>query len=307
MLRTPVKFTALIAAGAIASFIALPAVQASATPSGIVYAADPSDQGTLASINPATGEQISLVPSGAYFPSSASDELGNISGLAFNPVDGLLYALNYDCEIITINTTTGASTPVATAPTGSSFDCEGLAITNAGDILVGFRTTVKKLDVASNTYIPLSGEPTFNQIYWLAYEPVSGNIYVAENTVDTSFVIEKMTVTGTAVTNLGTDEEELSSVSFSSTGEVLGGYWGSGYFTGLTENFPDGMTATSAVTGLQNDYWIASTFAPAPSPTPSPDTLANTGSKVSNLLLSLSGIGLIVLGGSALMLKKEKF
>lgn len=288
-------------------------INASAITSGDVYAADSSGAGSLAKINPATGEQVSLVPSGATFPSHTSGLLNNISGLAFDPLTGVLYGLDYYCEIITINVSTGTSTPVATAPsgTGSSPDCEGLAITDSGDILVGFRTTVKKYDATSNSYIALTGAPVFANTTWIAFEPISGMIFAGDYTGG-NMVTKKMTTLGTSLTTIGNDPNFLSSVAFTTAGAALGGYWGSGYFTGQSSTFPGGMTSTSATSGLDNDYWIATYFTSSPSPSPTPtstttpqnNSLAETG--VGSFVIPASlALGLVTFG-IAMLLGRRK-
>lgn len=302
---TAIKTTATGIAAAV--LVMFSSINATAITSGDVYAADPSGNGTLAKINPITGEQISLVPAGATFPSHPNDYLANISGLAINPTNGVIYALDYDCEIITIDANTGVSTPVATAPSGAG-SCEGLAISPSAEFLVGFGATVKKYDVSSNSYVPLAGAPVFSTVNWLSFEPTTGLIFVSDN-----YSVKTMTTTGISVVTKGSDSNSLSSVAFTTTGTALGGYWGSDYFTGQSSTFPTGMIAsTAAQSSLSNDYWIAAYFTSSPSPSPTPTSttapqntsLAETG--VGSLVMpALVALGLLIFG-IALLVGRRK-
>jgi hypothetical protein len=203
-----------------------------------------------------------------------------------------LYALDYYCEIITIDTTSGISTPVVTAPggAGGAPDCEGLAITADGDILVGMRTTVKKLDVLGQTYVALPGAPTFTYVTWLAFEPVSSTVYVGDYIASLMNALT-MNPDGSSTTSLGLDTNFLSSVAFDAAGNSMGGYWGDGFFSGLTTAFPAPMTSSSA-SPIVNAYWIAATAGEGSDPGPTPSTndasstLAATGIDAFSLLAS---------------------
>jgi hypothetical protein len=285
------------------------ALPASATDGVVVGATQNGALGGISFLDPATGADITpAIPAGAEFPAEVGSALNNVSGLAFSPVDNQLYALNYYCEVISIDLVTGASATIVASPTGylgGEPDCEGLAITDSGDILVSMRTTVKKLDVANGSYVDLVTVPSFSNATWLAFEPVSAKIYVGDYTGG-NMVVKTISTDGSSPVTLATDPNFVSSVAFDNSGNAVAGYWGGGFFTGLTSDFPAGMTASTA-DSTDNSYWVAAEFVSTSTPTPTPSsssTPTNTvlPSNQTDAALAATGTDVSWLLGTALTL-----
>lgn len=229
----------------------------------VLVGLNPDDSGSIGIIDPVTGLEISPIPNLAYFPSTPGDGISNVSGLAFNPVNGSLYAMNYDCEVIIIDIETGLSTPAATDfYNGNGSECEGLAINADGVLFAGTHTDSDPAEIIyfdTDEWYSVDSTQTFGSIGWLAFEPNSNTIYLGGD--DSGTVVVKSVSATDGKSNLqtvGIDQTQVSSVSFDRAGRAYAGYWGGGYYSGLSATFPDGLTSGSPDATLT--YWVAGSF-----------------------------------------------
>ena len=292
----------VVAVTTVGAMLAVVPASASSTFSVVAVSQD-GDLGAIGYVDPSTGATISpTIPNLAAFPSSPGDGLSEASGIAFNTLDNKLYAVNYDCEIITIDLSTGVSTPVATNPSvpePGNTSCEGLAINSAGTLFTGasmsgpsrlmYFDTDEWYQIADND---------FGSIAWVSYEPVSDSLIVSGSAnSDPSYSIYSLAADGTgALTSLGTDPNPVSDAAFSSDGMSVAGYFGGGYFTGPTADIPDGWVASTAVVELA--YFVA--IVPANSNGGGDSALPATGTNATTVWITMAVAGVLILVGLTL-------
>ena len=253
--------TAVVALGTVTVGFVTPSL--ASTGDVVLVGLNPDDSGSLGIIDPVSGLEISPIPNVAYFPSAPGDGISNVSGLAFNPVNGDLYAMNYDCEVIIIDIETGVSTPAAADfYNGNGTECEGLAINADGVFFAGTHADSSPAEIIyfdTDEWYSADSAQTFDTIGWLAFEPNSNSLYLGVD--DSGTLVVKSVSASDGKSNLqtvGIDQTEVSSVSFDRAGHAYAGYWGGGYYSGSSATFPDGLTAGSPDATLP--YWVAGAF-----------------------------------------------
>lgn len=292
----------------VGAMLAVSPASASSTFSVVAVSQD-GDLGAIGYVDPATGATISpVIPNLAAFPSSPSDGLSEASGIAVNTVDNKLYAINYDCEIITIDLSTGVSTPVATNPSvpqPGNTSCEGLAINSAGTLFTGASMSGPSRLMYFNTdeWYQIA-DNDFSSIAWVSYEPVSDSLIVSGSAnSDPSYTIYSLAADGTgALTSLGTDPNPVSDASFSSDGMSVAGYFGGGYFTSPTADIPDGWVASTASVELA--YFVA--IVEANSDGGGGNALPATGMNAATVWIAAGLATVVILLGLALALARRR-
>ncbi len=263
----------------------------------------PNDSGSIGFIDAVSGLDVAPeIPDVAFFPSTPSDGLSNTSGLAFNPVDGKLYAMDYACELIQIDLVTGVSTPYATAPSTPTpgSECEGLAINKAGKFFAGNGAGSPNPEALvyfdTDEWYTISPN-TFLQINWMAYNPTNDTLVFNDTDGSTSTVKSVSAEDGSSnLTTLGADTHFLSSASIDPAGQVYAGYWGDYLYSGPASTFPAGMTEAPGVS-LQS-YWVAAV--PQSDNGGGGGDLPNTGASASQVGIIGGGAALLLLGGLVL-------
>ena len=261
-LRTVVSYAAT---AFLCTSLGAPASASATAPSStvLVGATSSGDRGGLAYIDPLTGADIEpMIPQVAFFPGHPDDGLSNISGIAFHPSTGELWAINYQCEVITIDLTTGVSAPVVESvivPDPAS-QCEGLAITAAGAIYAGHSgggapARIAQLD--GDAWI-VNTESSFDYISWLAYDATSDRVFLGDYTGE-SMVVKSVGASQIGdVREVGVDTSFLSSLAFGPADTVWGGYWGDALYTGTASALPGDMVETGEP--APSAYWLAAQF-----------------------------------------------
>jgi len=132
--------------------------------------------------------------------------IGDIGGLAFDPVTGTLYGADVgQDQLVSLDVQTGVGTPIG--PLGYS-QVDGLAFDPGTGTLFGTDTQYDVLitiDTATGagTAVGPPGSLGFNQVRGLAFDPGTGTLFGADSFSDRLITIDTATGVGTAVGPLG--------------------------------------------------------------------------------------------------------
>ncbi len=162
---------------------------------GTLYGVDVATN-SLVAINESTGQLTILGSTGVNFP--------NTAGLAYDPVDNVLYATSNGAaaNLYTIDPLTGRATPIG--PLG--FNIPGLAFDPNTETLYGVSGQTDSLYTisASTGESVLVGPLGINTSFCgLAYDAASDELFLSDSSSDTLFSINRNNGTATAIRELG--------------------------------------------------------------------------------------------------------